>query len=62
MLEENSKELLKEDIFEDVEKRDKNFEEKRKVYTIKGLISLFSCIVHTLGYFSVWSLGNSVVY
>ena len=62
MKEEKSKELLNEEKFEDEEMSDKSFKEKRKAYIIKGLISLFSCIVHTLGYFSVWTLGNSVVY
>ena len=62
MKEEKSKELLNEEKFENEEMSDKSFKEKRKAYIIKGLISLFSCIVHTLGYFSVWTLGNSVVY
>ena len=62
MEEEKSKELLNEEKFEEEEMSDKSFKEKRKAYIIKGLISLFSCIVHTLGYFSVWTLGNSVVY
>ena len=62
MLEEKSKELLKEEKFEDEEMSNKSFKEKRKAYIIKGLVSLFSCIVYTLGYFSVWTLGNSVVY
>ena len=62
MLEKKSKKILKENKFEDEEMDDKFYKEKRKAYIIKGLISLFSCIVHTLGYFSVWTLGNSVVY
>ena len=62
MLEKKSKKLLKENRIENEEKDDKFYKEKRKEYIIKGLISLFSCIVHTLGYFSVWTLGNYVVY
>ena len=60
MLEETKK--LKKKKFEDEKMEDKFYKEKRKAYITKGLISLFSCIVHTLGYFSVWTLGNSVVY
>ena len=62
MKEKKSKKLLKENKIEDEEMDDKFYKEKRNSYIIKGLISLFSCIVHTLGYFSVWTLGNSVVY
>ena len=41
---------------------DKYYKEKRKKYIFKGISSLISCIIHTFGYFSVWTLGNYVVY
>ena len=64
MKEENSKKLLNENIeqMDTDEKEDKFFKEKRKKFILKGLSSLLSCIIHMLGYFSVWALGNSVVY
>ena len=36
--------------------------QKRNKYILKGLSSLFSCIINTFGYFSIWILGNSIVY
>ena len=40
----------------------KLYKEERKKYIIKGICSLISCIINTFGYFSIWVLGNSVVY
>jgi len=40
----------------------KLFEEKRKKYILKGLSSLLSAIINIFGYFSIWVMGNSVVY
>jgi MFS family permease len=40
----------------------KLFEEKRKKYILKGLSSLLSSIINIFGYFSIWIMGNSIVY
>jgi len=40
----------------------KIYEEQRKKYILKGLSSLLSAIINIFGYFSIWVMGNSVVY
>ena len=42
--------------------KNKLFEEKRKKYILKGLSSLLSSIINIFGYFSIWIMGNSIVY
>ena len=44
------------------DKDDKIYKQKRNKYIMKGLSSLFSCIINTFGNFSIWILGNSIVY
>ena len=44
------------------DKDNKIYKQKRDKYILKGLSSLFSCIINTFGYFSIWILGNSIVY
>ena len=43
-------------------KNDKQYQEQKKRYIIKGLISILSCIFHTCGYYSFFILGHTVVY
>ena len=62
---EKEKNLIIDDNIEQMETDeidDKLFKEERKKYILKGLSSLASCIINTYGYFSIWVLGNSVVY
>ena len=61
---EKEKILLNEEIeeMETEQTMDKSFKEKRKVYILKGLSSLISAIINTFGYFSIWVMGNAVVY
>ena len=51
-----------EEQFEKGEKEDIEFQEKRNKYIIKGIISIISCIIHMLGYFSVYIQKNFIVY
>ena len=47
----------------DTKVKDNNlYNEKRKAFILKGLSSLIACIINTFGYFSLWILGNSIVY
>lgn len=43
-------------------KDDKSYKEKQKKYILKGISSIFSCIIHSCGYYSVFILGHTVVY
>ena len=64
-LNEKEKNLIINDNIEQMETDemdDKLFKEERKKYILRGLSSLASCIINTYGYFSIWVLGNSVVY
>ena len=51
-----------EEQFEKGEKENIEFQEKRNKYIIKGIISIISCIIHMLGYFSVYIQKNFIVY
>ena len=64
MAEEKAKILINENIEQmDTENGEiKLYKEKRKIYILKGLSSLLACIINTFGYFSLWILGNSIVY
>ena len=64
MAEEKAKILINENIEQmDTENVEiKLYKEKRKIYILKGLSSLLACIINTFGYFSLWILGNSIVY
>ena len=42
--------------------KEKEFREGKKKYILKGISSVISCIIHTCGFFSIWTIGNSVVY
>ena len=44
------------------EEENEQFKRKRKIYIIKGISSILSCIFYTFGCFSFWSLGNATVY
>ena len=39
-----------------------NIKSKRKIFILKGISSLFSCIIYTFGCYSFWTFGNSFVY
>ena len=41
---------------------DKLFNEQKKKYILKGLSSIFSCIIHSCGFYSIFILGHTVVY
>ena len=43
-------------------KDDKAYKEKQKKYILKGISSIFSCIIHTSGYYSVFTLAHTLVY
>ena len=60
-----NKELSENNNYEKFEKEDhEGFEKdkKRKKFIINGIMSLISCIIHTLGYFSIFIQKNFVVY
>ena len=60
-----NKELSENNNYEEFEKEDnEGFEKdkKRKKFIINGIMSLISCIIHTLGYFSIFIQKNFVVY
>ena len=40
----------------------KLYQQQRKKYILKGLSSLLSSIINIFGYFSIWLMGNCVVY
>ena len=65
MSKEKSEDLLDANI-EQMEKGDledeKSYKEKQKKYILKGISSIFSCIIHTCGYYSVFILGHTIVY
>ena len=65
MSKEKSEDLLDANI-EQMEKGDleddKAYKEKQKKYILKGISSIFSCIIHSCGYYSVFILGHTVVY
>ena len=65
MSKEKSEDLLDANI-EQMEKGDledeKSYKEKQKKYILKGISSIFSCIIHSCGYYSVFILGHTVVY
>ena len=42
--------------------KDKLYQEEKKKYILKGLSSIFSCIIHTCGYYSIFIFGHTVVY
>ena len=47
----------------ETEEEDKTtFEKEKRRYILKGLSSLLACIINSFGYFSIWLLGNSIVY
>lgn len=58
------KKILLKDIeqMEVMQIKDKNYKIKRKRYILKGISSLFSAIFNTSGYYSIWTLGSSIVY
>ena len=56
---------LLEDNMEQLETEEEDsipFKKKKKKYILKGVSSLLSCIINSFGYFSIWLLGNSIVY
>ena len=47
----------------ETEEKDKiDFEKGKRKYILKGLSSLLACIINTFGYFTIWLMGNSIVY
>ena len=61
---EERNDLLNDDI-EQMETEDRDsieFKKKKRKFILKGFSSLFACIINTFGYFSIWSLGNYIVY
>ena len=64
MSKENGENLIKEEFeqMETDEEENEHFKQKRKIYIIKGISSILSCIFYTFGCFSFWSLGNATVY
>ena len=59
------KQLNENENYEEFEKGDREDiqNDKRKTkYIINGILSLISCIIHTLGYFSVYIQKNFIVY
>ena len=42
--------------------KEREFREGKKKYILKGISSVISCIIHICGFFSIWTIGNSVVY
>ena len=42
--------------------KEREFREGKKKYILKGISSVISCIIHVCGFFSIWTIGNSVVY
>ena len=61
MSKEKEKILLNENI-EQMETEDELYKIKRRKYILKGISSLISAIINTFGYFSIWIMGNFVVY
>ena len=66
LLNEGKNKLMKENKVEQMEVYDinkNNYSTKDKIiYIIKGICSITSSIIHTLGYFSIWILGYSTIY
>mgnify|MGYP002524192963 FL=1 len=66
LLIEGKNKLMKENKVEQMEVYDinkDNYSTKDKIiYIIKGICSITSSIIHTLGYFSIWILGYSTIY
>ena len=59
------KQLNENESYEEFEKGDKEDiqnDKKKNKYIIKGILSIISCIIHTLGYFSVYIQKNFMVY
>ena len=48
--------------FEKGENEDLKYDEKRKKYLINGIKSIIACIIHTLGFFSIYIQKNFMVY
>ena len=48
--------------FEKGENEDLKYDEKRKKYLINGIKSIIACIIHTLGFFSIFIQKNFMVY
>lgn len=44
------------------ENEDLKYDEKRKKYIINGIKSIIACIIHTLGFFSIYIQKNFMVY
>lgn len=64
MSEENKNNLLNDDV-EQMETEEKDsiaFKEAKRKFILKGISSVIACIINTFGYFSIWSLGNYIVY
>ena len=60
-----NKELSENNNYEEFEKEeneDIDKDKKRKKFIINGIMSLISCIIHTLGFFSIYIQKNFVVY
>ena len=64
MSSEKEKILSNEDIeqMETDSTMNKLYQQQRKKYILKGLSSLLSSIINIFGYFSIWLMGNCVVY
>ena len=65
MSNEKDKILLHEENLEQMEtdiEDDNLYQLKRKKYILKGLSSLLSAIINIFGYFSIWVMGQSIVY
>ena len=64
MSEENKNNLLNDDVEQmDTEETDNiSFKKAKRIFILKGLSSLLACIINTFGYFSIWSMGNYIVY
>ena len=59
------KQLNENENFEELEKGDKEDIENdkgKKKFLINGVLSIISCIINTLGYFSVYIQKNFIVY
>ena len=59
------KQLNENESYEEFEKGDKEDiqnDKKKNKYIINGILSIISCIIHTLGYFSVYIQKNFMVY
>ena len=48
--------------FEKGDKEDMQNDKKKTKYIINGILSIISCIIHTLGYFSVYIQKHFIVY